>query len=123
MWVIGKDTDTGRSFCFGISVAGKLSMLPNGTPLANGTTTLTVGVWQHCAVTYDGSVYRYYLNGVADGVQATGLAPPVTTSPLLLGRRGYPGFEEPYSGVLDEVAMYPTPLSAGRIAAHYAAGL
>jgi hypothetical protein len=38
-----------------------------------GTAVLSTGVWHHCAVTYDGSWWRLYIDGVADtSLQVTG---------------------------------------------------
>jgi hypothetical protein len=79
------------------------------------------GVRHHVALTYDGTTYRLYIDGVADGTLASATAPKTTTSdPMGIGYRSGAS-NEFFNGVIDEVAVYNTALSAARIAAHSAA--
>ena len=41
----------------------------------SGTTVVTSNVWHHAAATYDGTTWRLYLDGVADGSLAVGQPP------------------------------------------------
>ena len=68
------------------------------------------------SVTRSGTTYRLYVNGVQVAT-ATG----TMVTPTGGGRFGAVG-GAPFKGVIDEAAIYPTALSAARIAAHYAAG-
>ena len=44
-----------------------------------------MNVWTHAAVTYNGSVFRIYLNGVLDGTSAVINEPPRTDSAHRVG--------------------------------------
>ena len=96
----------------------------------------TPGTWQHIVATYDGTTARIYVNGTQVGSSgvAAGWAPntqmalriggtpltgtysdqPVISAAGIAGNRGYDGW-------MDEVAVYPSLLSASTVAAHYAA--
>ncbi len=93
-----------------------------GTTLT-AATTVTPGVWQHVVAVYDGATVKLYLNGneVASDV------PPAqfpmlrnTGAPLILGDRGYTGWD--YNGLVDEVAIYTTALTPAEVQSHYANG-
>lgn len=88
----------------------------------SSTTVLTAGTWYHVVGTYDAAtgVQAVYINGALDA-SATGLTGNITTgtTPIIVGR--VQNGIEPYSGTLDELAVYPTALSSTRIAAHYSA--
>jgi hypothetical protein len=90
----------------------------NNQALNNGS-SLSTGVRYHLAMTYDGTTARVYLNGVQDfTISASGMN--AGTLGLSIARaQGAEAFE----GVIDEVAYYGTALSAGRILAHYNAGI
>jgi hypothetical protein len=79
------------------------------------------GQWHQLVVTYDGSTATAYLDGVAIG--SGGFPTTLDTlpgSPLVIG--GYvSGGEGLYETDLADVAVYPSALSAARVAAHFAA--
>lgn len=83
---------------------------------------LSVDTVYHVVATKNGSAEFIYINGV-DRSDTSG-QPDHTfennTSVLFLGRFNTGG--DFFNGVLDEVAVYPTALSAARIQAHYDAG-
>ena len=79
------------------------------------------GVWEYIVGTYDGSTLRLYRNGVL--VTSKGFTGSIgaPTVPFEIGR--YAGVNTTnFNGRLDEVAIYPAALSAGRILAHYKKG-
>jgi glucose/arabinose dehydrogenase len=78
--------------------------------------TVVSGQTYHIAVTRSGTTYRLYVNGV-ELANGTG----TLVAPTGGGSWGTVG-GAPFKGVLDDVAVYGTTLSAARIAAHYAAG-
>jgi hypothetical protein len=76
----------------------------------------TDGAWHHVAWVMNGSMGTLYLDGVQNAQQAQ---PHVAlTAPFQLG---YDTFQNLYfNGFIDEVAIYPTALTAPQIAQHYA---
>ncbi|HEV8655930.1 MAG TPA: S8 family serine peptidase [Candidatus Limnocylindria bacterium] len=97
---------------FRLSTAGTLVTLSGPAPALNS--------WTHLVGTFDGATLRLYLNGALVG--ATPAAPSSGGSGVtIIGRLagGIYGFV----GVLDEVAVYPSALSAERVRAHYQGGV
>jgi len=85
---------------------------------------LVAGQWTHVVMTYDGATYRTYINalntvstGSLTGVVNLGAA----SSVLQIGRdhTGTTLIGEWWIGQLDEVAVYPTALTARQIEEHY----
>jgi len=74
----------------------------------------------HIVYTKNGATSKIYL----DAVDVTGTVTDATladnTTDLFIGAREDAGVM--YNGVIDEVAIYPTALSAARVAAHYNVG-
>ena len=87
---------------------------------------LNVNLWYHIVAVYDGANVLLYINGVFAGQNATtgyNNPPPGYGRHLAIGTRGPSGASttSPYKGLIDEYAYYTNVLSAGDIAAHYAA--
>lgn len=105
---------------------GKLDLFGNATASSPtdhlGTTTLSTATNYHVAATFDGTTVVLYLNGSGDGSFTTGAGVNslngITVGTSLAGS-GTQSFS--LAGNIDHVAYYGTALSAGRIAAHYAA--
>ncbi len=94
---------------------GAQNVRTNATPVAGGAT-------YHIVATYDGTELALYKNGVlaAPKVTATAVLPTVAT-PAVIG--AFSDTLQMYAaGIVDEVAMYPTALSADRVAVHYDIG-
>jgi WD40 repeat protein/serine/threonine protein kinase len=82
-------------------------------------TRLAVGQWYHIAATVSGDVDAIYVNGKLEGSGKRKELASGSTEPLTFGAAD---FHSPYHGLLDEVSLYQSALSADRIAAHYKAG-
>lgn len=87
------------------------------------TAPMPLNTWAHFVGTWDGTILRIYRNGVQTatytppgGVWAAAPAGAI----LRLGSRYDGGVS--FQGRLDEIAVYPTALSAAKILAHYTAG-
>ena len=81
--------------------------------------TVSANTTAHLAVTVTaGGVTNFYLNGAASGTGSTFSSYP-TTQTVYAGREA--ALYDNFAGYLDEIAVYHTALSAGRIAAHAAA--
>ncbi len=82
------------NYFFGIDASGKLAAdfeegATGATPGANhgfiANTVVTSNVWHHAAVTYDGSVFRIYLDGALDGTSPGINQPPRSDSAHKVG--------------------------------------
>jgi len=79
------------------------------------------GSWHQVAVTYNGSIVTVYLDGVAIGTAQFNGTLDTLPSALYVGANVQDG-GGPGNGVgLAQVSVYPTVLSAARLAAHFAA--
>jgi hypothetical protein len=87
-------------------------------PVLVSSTGLALNTWYYVVATYDGTTAKLYINGKLDGTLSVVAAPTQTDEPLYIGRRGDGFFN---NVTLQEVAIYPTALSAERIEAHWRA--
>ena len=81
---------------------------------------IVAGQTYHVVGTYDGSVQRLYVNGTE--VASTALTGPITVNTNTLDIGTWSESREPFSGTIDEVAVYGSALTAARVQAHYQAG-
>lgn len=97
-----------------------------GKSVVGGTLVSTAAINDtfphHLVVTKNGAAQAMYLDGVAIATTVTNQTLVDNASGLVLGRYAASALYF-FSGVLDEVALYNTVLSAARVAAHYNAGL
>jgi hypothetical protein len=95
-----------------------------GYAYVEGTTVLAPSTTYHLAGTYDGTTAKIYVNGVLDA-SATGSGAPdysrIGGYGLAIGG-GQNSTRHSFLGSVDEAAVYPSALSAARIAAHAQAG-
>lgn len=86
--------------------------------------TVTAGAWQHVVAVYTGSEVKLYVNGNEMASDVPPAQFPMlrnTGAPLILGDRGYTGWD--YNGLLDEVAIYTSALTPAEVQSHYANGI
>jgi hypothetical protein len=88
--------------------------------ICKSTTTITdTTTWHHIVNTKTGATCKQYIDAVdvtgaiTNSTCTNGTTPPVTI--------GADGGGEPFTGSIDEVAVYSTVLSAARVSAHYTA--
>ena len=80
---------------------------------AFGTAVLATNTWAHLAVTYDGANLRLYVNGTQiSSVARTGNI-LISNNALQIG--GDPFYGQYFAGIIDEVRVYNTALSAAQI--------
>ncbi len=104
-----------------------VTVVTNGdNKVFNTQYAITNGGWHHLATTYDGTSLIAYLDGQSLGTRTFGAAlnTVVDSNGLVLGNQfwSYWTADEQLVGNLDEVAIYPTALTAAQIAAHFSAG-
>ncbi len=84
-----------------------------------GPTTASTTDWRHFVMVWTGSVARFFIDGVQVGAD-TAYTAPITGNANFRGARRQTTY---CSCSLDEVAVYPTALSPGRIAIHHTSAL
>jgi hypothetical protein len=78
------------------------------------------GAWHHVVAAFDRDAgITVHVDGVSRFTAATTIGSIDNTGPFLVGKSTGYGY---FSGEIDEVAVYPTALSAARVQAHYSAG-
>ncbi len=88
----------------------------NGQKWGTGPGAITTDRYHHLAVTFDGTTLRWYVDG-AQTTAAPASFPAITgTDPMLIGQGDNAGRD-----TIDELAVYPTALTAPRIQAHLSA--
>ena len=85
---------------------------------AGGGNELVAGTWTHVVFVHDGTKDLIYMNGAQAAEKAVSGTMNSTTKPLGIGYNPVDGGNF-LNGVLDEVQIYATALSAGEIAALY----
>jgi hypothetical protein len=79
----------------------------------------TPGKWYNIDLSKSGSTYQYYVNGQLIGTDTETMVLPDPSAPLTIGSAEALGF----NGILDDVGIYHTALSASEVAQAYRAGL
>ncbi len=106
-----------------------MAILNNGLSFFAGDSSITVtsanaindGHWHHLVVTRAmGGVTQIYVDGVVRGTVPSGNSPLDANPAIMIG--GNVLDNRYFDGLVDEVAYYPSVLSAARIQAHFLAG-
>ncbi len=125
---IGQNSNTSvGGYQLAVSSTGKLQFIMTDVSIVGTSTgTLSLNAIHHVAVTFDASGnWTFYIDGAASGTGNSSTRFGSGQGGLFLGCTYSTQFAQSndwYGGVLAHVAVYPTALSAARIAAHYAAG-
>lgn len=116
------DTIT-SGWMFAISNEGKMLFLLSASTLSISNTVLSLGVWYHVCVTFDGVNVKFYLNGSLDYTN-TGTLSPATGCTIGLGLgKSATGTNKFYgSGTYDEVGFWSRDLTATEALLLYNAG-
>jgi uncharacterized protein (TIGR03437 family) len=97
-----------------------------GTEQVESTDAFPIGSFYHAAVTYDGSVFRMFVNGMAEGSYSEAKTVAYSTNPWAIGSSGQlgiqVGFPRTFDGVVDELQAFNRPLTQSELQAIYAAG-
>jgi Concanavalin A-like lectin/glucanases superfamily len=93
-----------------------------GQTVLNGP-TVRFGEWTHVAWSYDGTTLKMYINGTLVA-SAAGSFSANTSAPLSLGMWSSDNstWYDPFSGLIDDVSLYSSALTAAKIRTHYNAG-
>jgi len=85
-----------------------------GSGLVNSNGKMPLEEWAHLAVTYDGATLSFYLNGGLDTQVTTSFVFGTNDEALILGA-DFPGGDEYFDGVMDEVRVYNRALLPGEV--------
>jgi hypothetical protein len=102
MWQIQANDKTG-SLCF----------YREGSQPYLGDPKLPVGEWAHVAVTFDGTIATFYVDGESTGFGQFSFGPD-TGARLQFGDCGAEGYN-PFNGALDEIRIYNQALSQAEV--------
>ncbi|QNH21272.1 Concanavalin A-like lectin/glucanases superfamily protein [Xanthomonas sp. GW] len=124
----GDDAGSNRRWQFRITSAGKLEFLTitPSTVSVVGAATITDGNAHLVHAVFDPSlsaasgICKIYVDGALDTSSTSSNSITAGTAFPIVGARTGAG-SNPFTGILDEVAIYTTALSAAQIAAHWAA--
>lgn len=131
-WVNPKEFDNEDDFNFAISrheVGTPFEIFALGTLagrpslgvhffFATAAAAVPIGMWTHIAGTYDGITMTVYADGVQSGSLDVGW--PISadvTHAIIGGNQNIDVIKESWNGLLDEVRLYSTALSASEILA------
>lgn len=121
MHLIGKRVDCGDlNYQMALNTESGEGLIFNAA-FGNGAATgmdLPLNTWTHLAGTFDGTTYRFYINGQLVTTSNGTLGEPNTVSFIIGGS----GSCSTFAGLIDEVSIYTRALSAADIAAIFNAG-
>lgn len=119
-YFLGIDAATG-ALCADFEAAPGPGVTAGANYPVFGATPVPMNVWTHAAATYDGTIWRIYLNGVQDGTSTPANAPQpradsiqqfsVATAQISTGVPA--GF---FQGAIDEVRVWNIARTSGQIA-------
>ena len=89
-----------------------------GTYVDSVLATATINRWQHFVVTYDGSIFRTYLNGVATGTVSWAPGLGDNTQTFYIGKF----WAGVFNGLMNNLKLYQKTLSASDAAQNYYGG-
>ncbi|HZV74581.1 MAG TPA: LamG domain-containing protein [Conexibacter sp.] len=110
-------------FRFADSLDGRFILRKNGvSTLVTSTVALPLAVLSHVAITKSGSTVHQYASGVDVTGTVTNATMASNSLPFVIGAADGGG-NNYFGGVVDEVIVYPTALSAARIQTHWLAAI
>jgi len=106
-----------NGYAFGVSVSNKLTLVKSGVGLVVSSTVVITGTaWHMVAVTKGGADVHLYIDEADVTGEVGDLEIIATGGVIQIGRAALDGLS-PFVGSLDEIAVFPTALSAGDILA------
>jgi len=105
------------------AVGSSDGLTPQGVSFPVPAGDLGSASWIHLVGTFDGSAWHLYRNGIPVATApATGGAVAISDANWAIGSTGS-GWENYFTGSVDEVALYGKALTADQVLAHYNAGV
>jgi endoglucanase len=121
-----KDGDAGQDGyglgVFGGVAEGQVCLGPNNcVTVASKDGSLADGNWHQLALTKDAGTVTLYVDGLVAG-SAAAAGPIYYPLPSTLTIGSWPAAGDYFKGGIDDLSIYPSPLSAQQVGAHFAAG-
>ena len=123
-WITGEASSTNATPLWSITVANakvnfQVKDAAAKTVTITSTSTVTDGGWHHVAVARNGSAFKLYLDGnLAGSATNTQIAASIALDRTAIGAKRAAATSGFFNGSVDDVAYYPTELSAARVSAH-----
>lgn len=105
------------NYCLGVNATGAL-LFTGASAQDNGGTSILSGKWHHVAVTNNNSTATYYVDGEYTGVDSVGWGATLTNT-LTIGKDGGSNY---FDGIIDEIKISNSVLTADEIAEAYRLG-
>src|SRR5437016_3630026 len=126
----GKEDTADGGYGFAISASTGLTTsgselvgAVNGAAIDSGYAFTNANTWYDVVMTRDTSTIRFYVNGrITSKTSTTAPTAPSGRFSLGSGVNSSGSVVQPFNGVIDDAAIYPIALSAGRIADRYQEG-
>jgi Concanavalin A-like lectin/glucanases superfamily len=125
-WIVGKDTTNAPREGWNMNLGANTHTVRferwsnNASNTATSTTAVAAGTWYHLVGTYNGATMKLYVNGQEQASVASTHSQANTAFPFRIGAIGGTGGGK-FSGLIDEVAVYNTALTAAQVDQHYEA--
>jgi Concanavalin A-like lectin/glucanases superfamily/IPTL-CTERM motif len=111
----------GNDFAMAMLNGGLSFFTGNPDATVTGANAINDGAWHHLVATRtQGGLVEIFVDGVSRGTTTTNNNALTGNPSIMIGGNTLDG--RYFSGLIDEVAYYPTVLSGTRIAAHFLAG-
>lgn len=115
---LGADVGGGRNWTFNYSsiTSKRITFFSNvtSTGVVTASADLVSGVPVHAAVTRSGNNFVLYINGIQDAT-GTDASNFTAVSPIILGARGFSGFEQFMTGQIIKAGIWNRTLSAAEV--------
>jgi len=116
--IISKGYSSINAYALLLSESNTMKYCTGTTCQACGACTLSTGVWQHVAVTFDSGIIRHYVDGALIETDMGATTPTSNNDPLQIGADLYGG-DEYFDGTIDGVMVFNRSLSTDQINAIY----
>lgn len=111
----GREITTNKLFLYSDGSGGEYQSV-------NSSSSITDTSWHHIAVTKNGSVVTFFIDGALDNSATMTQTFPSTSHSLHIGTENYSATTEKFDGLIDDVRVYNRALSAAEIKILYNMG-
>jgi hypothetical protein len=119
---IHKGSTAGSSLAFGLGNTNKLMHYTNSTGVfTSSTTNISTSTWTHVALTYDGTCFQMYINGVSGGTCYTAGLVAGGSFGTRIG--SYSSAGNSFNGLIDEMGIWGRSMSQAEIQQLYRRGV